>query len=149
MDIGKKIKQARSSAGLTQAQLGDLLGVSGSMIGQWETNVRKPKPETLLRLSDALDITFGDFFPEDVLEGIKAGFERGMEEEQEQWKLSGYTFDLIENLLIESFWHLNEEGKRKALEYVEDIADNPKYQRELSADEVFIPNRKGRYSNTK
>ena len=39
MTTGEKIKEARKKAGMTQAELGTLLGVSGSMIGQWENDL--------------------------------------------------------------------------------------------------------------
>ena len=39
---GEKIRAARKSAGLTQSELGKMLGVSGSMIGQYETEARRP-----------------------------------------------------------------------------------------------------------
>ena len=53
--IGLKIKLARKSKGLTQSQLGEIMGLSGSMIGQWENGLRKPKIETLVRIEKALD----------------------------------------------------------------------------------------------
>lgn len=56
MTTGEKIKRARKAAGLTQQELGELLGVSGSMIGQYEGNLRNPKHETLLKIARALKV---------------------------------------------------------------------------------------------
>lgn len=56
MTTGERIKRARKAAGLTQQELGELLGVSGSMIGQYESNLRKPKHETLLKIAKALKV---------------------------------------------------------------------------------------------
>lgn len=53
--IGTKIKECRIKKGLTQKQLGDLIGVSPVMISQYETGIRKPKAETINKLSLALD----------------------------------------------------------------------------------------------
>ena len=50
---GAKIKSARIKAGMTQADLGKAIGVSGSMIGQWENDLRKPKLETIGRIANA------------------------------------------------------------------------------------------------
>ena len=54
MTTGEKIKEARKKAGMTQAELGALLGVSGSMIGQWENDFRHPKLETRANSSKAV-----------------------------------------------------------------------------------------------
>ena len=56
MTTGQRIQQARKIAGLSQKQLGEKLGLSASMIGQWENDLRNPKIETLKRIADALDI---------------------------------------------------------------------------------------------
>ena len=47
MNTGEMIKEARKKAGLTQKELGKRLGVSASMIAQYENSTRKPKLETL------------------------------------------------------------------------------------------------------
>ena len=41
--IGDKIKEIRKDKGLTQKELGELLGVTASMIGQWESGIRFPR----------------------------------------------------------------------------------------------------------
>ena len=56
MTIGDRIRTVRKEKGLTQKQLAQRLGVSASMVGQYETNVRKPKFETLKNFSEALDV---------------------------------------------------------------------------------------------
>ncbi|MCI6830504.1 MAG: helix-turn-helix domain-containing protein [Clostridiales bacterium] len=58
MTLGEQIKSKRKEKGLSQKELGSLLGVSGSMIGQYENNIRKPKMETLYRILQALDVTW-------------------------------------------------------------------------------------------
>lgn len=57
MTIGERIKTTRKAQGLSQQQLGKLLGVSSSMIGQYEIGHRNPKLETLERIADALSVT--------------------------------------------------------------------------------------------
>ena len=56
MTIGERIKKARKDAKLTQKDLGEKIGVSGSMIGQWENDLRCPKMETLQKIASALDV---------------------------------------------------------------------------------------------
>lgn len=60
MDFGKLLKEARLSAGLTQKELGDKLGISASMVGQYETGYRNPKTETIVRFANALGKNFYD-----------------------------------------------------------------------------------------
>lgn len=60
--IGKRIKDFRKAANLTQKQLGERIGVSGAMIGQYETGVRNPKRETVEKISAALGVHITDFY---------------------------------------------------------------------------------------
>lgn len=64
--VSEAIKKARKSKGLTQKDLGNLLGVSEVMIGQYERGVRNPKIEMLSRISTALDIPFSSLLPDDL-----------------------------------------------------------------------------------
>ena len=61
MTVGERIRILRKEAGLTQKQLGEKLGVSASMIGQYETNSRKPKLETLIKIADYFGVSI-DYF---------------------------------------------------------------------------------------
>ncbi len=56
MTTGERIQSARKQAGLSQKELGTRLGVSGSMIGQYENDLRNPKQETLQNIADALGV---------------------------------------------------------------------------------------------
>lgn len=57
MTTGERIRQARKSAGMTQAELAHKLGISAAGIAQWENDLRNPKIETLRKLADALGVT--------------------------------------------------------------------------------------------
>ena len=59
MTTGERIRQARKSAGMTQAELAHKLGISAAGIAQWENDLRNPKIETLRKLADALGVTPG------------------------------------------------------------------------------------------
>lgn len=48
------IARRRIAAGMTQAQLGALVGVQGTYIGAWERGERKPKLDALIRIAEAL-----------------------------------------------------------------------------------------------
>ena len=53
MSTGKRIKDARRKADLTQKELGAKLGVAYQTVAQWENDLRKPKIETLTRIAEA------------------------------------------------------------------------------------------------
>lgn len=57
MDIGEKIKSARIAKGMTQEELGKLLGVQKSAIAKYESGrVVNIKRTTLKKISDILDL---------------------------------------------------------------------------------------------
>lgn len=60
MTIGERIKKIRQEKGLSQKELGEKLGVSQQMIGQWETGKANPKIETLIKIAEALDCEVSD-----------------------------------------------------------------------------------------
>lgn len=62
MTTGEKIREARKRVNLTQKQLGELIGVSGAMIGQYETGIRNPKTETLKKLAKPLCISWFELY---------------------------------------------------------------------------------------
>ena len=47
MNAGEYIKKHRQKKGLSQKKLGEKLGVSQQMIGQWENGNSNPKVETI------------------------------------------------------------------------------------------------------
>lgn len=62
MNIANKIKQLRASAGLTQEQLANRLGISAQSISKWETGVTMPDITLLPALSGELGVTIDDLF---------------------------------------------------------------------------------------
>lgn len=57
MDIGEKIKTARQAKGMTQEELGEILGVQKSAIAKYENGrVVNIKRSTLKKISDVLEI---------------------------------------------------------------------------------------------
>ena len=58
--IGENIKRIRKEKGLSQKELGQKLGVSQQMIGQYEKSNAVPKLETLQKIADALDVPLSE-----------------------------------------------------------------------------------------
>ena len=65
MEIGQKIKQARITKGLTQEELGNLVGLQKSAIAKYENGrVVNIKRSTLQKLAKALDLRGSDLIIE-------------------------------------------------------------------------------------
>lgn len=55
--IGEKIRKLRKSQGLTLNDLGEKMGITGSLVGQYERGIVNPKPETITRFANALGVS--------------------------------------------------------------------------------------------
>ena len=62
MELGKKIRQLRFKAGLTQEQLADQLGISAQSVSKWENNVAMPDITSLPLLAEIFGISIDDLF---------------------------------------------------------------------------------------
>lgn len=128
--IGAKIKECRIKKGLTQKQLGNLIGVSPVMISQYETGIRNPKAETINKLSLALDskellmynyvihanITYDQKLYNEFYNTLFDG-------------LSGLSPNdaSYEQVILKSFRQLNKTGKQEAIKRVDELTELPKY----------------------
>lgn len=65
MKINQKIKQFRERLGLTQQQVANLVYVSESTIGNYETGKRNPSIELLQQIAHVLKVDISDFFEEE------------------------------------------------------------------------------------
>lgn len=55
--IGEKIRSLRKAHGWTLSYLGEQMGISGSLVGQYERGILNPKPETIARFASALGVS--------------------------------------------------------------------------------------------
>ena len=62
MELGKKIKQLRFKAGLTQEQLADKLGIGPQSVSKWENAVAMPDISTLPLLAEIFGVSIDDLF---------------------------------------------------------------------------------------
>ena len=136
--IGASIREQRKKQKLTLNELGLKMGISGSLVGQYERGVVNPKYETIMRFAKALNTT-----PRELLSGVwksQLSQELLSQEMEEMFKSEDcveikYTFggELIpvtaQEKLNNAFAKLNAEGKEVAIERVEELAQIPKYQK--------------------
>lgn len=112
MTTGELIKQARKQRNMSQKELAEKLGVSASMIGQYENDLRNPKLETIQRIATALEVD-----PYSLMDFDTA---------------TAALEDRINNKskdLLTAFDQLNDEGQQKAVERVEELTEIPKYKK--------------------
>lgn len=110
MNIGQKIKKARIEKGLTQQELGDLIGVQKSAIAKYEAGrVVNIKRSTMQKITSALNLR-----PSELL------FEDGPEETADFHVRVLTDFELLDAL--KDYYKLSNENKK----IVRDLIHNMK-----------------------
>lgn len=66
MGIGYRIKEARENLGLTQIELGNIVGVTGSAITNYEKETSHPKEQIIYKLMEALNVDANYLFQDAV-----------------------------------------------------------------------------------
>ena len=61
--IGTRIKTARQARGLTQAEVGNALGILPQHVQAWEAGRRNPGPKHLAKLAEVLGLDVRDLLP--------------------------------------------------------------------------------------
>lgn len=62
VSIGERIEDLRLEKGLSQMQLGKLIGVSQKAVDYWERSVNEPKSSYIMALVNVFGISFDEFF---------------------------------------------------------------------------------------
>ena len=126
MNIGKRIKQARKKANITQKELGKLVDMSHQQIAQYENNSRNPKFETLNKIAEALNVGVWDLYDELPSEEIN---ERKMEL-MHHLRFGTDREGRKAGEMLNKYLLLNDTGQDKALEQVELLTKIQEYQKD-------------------
>ena len=133
MELGKKIRQLRFKAGLTQEQLGEKLGVGAQSVSKWENAVAMPDITSLPLLAEVFGVTIDDLFDLTAEQRLNR-LENRMDAEEElprelYWEYeeflkgqlgAGEHRQRATELIAYLHWHsMNAEGK-KAAKYARD-----------------------------
>ena len=59
LDFSQRLKQLRRDRHLTQAQVAKRIGVTAAMVSSYETDIRLPSYEVMVRLADLFGVTVG------------------------------------------------------------------------------------------
>ena len=157
MTIGERIKFVRKQAGMTQQELADRLETSYVGISLWESGKRKPKPESLMRIAEVLDIpatyfTENGHISEQEYQATVQQHSEGAQEEVERWErvceeLHKLHDDVVAEMrigrekqskhtdeLLQIYEQLNAKGKRKLMAWAKDFSKIPEYQLPLDSE---------------
>ncbi|MBD5463645.1 MAG: helix-turn-helix domain-containing protein [Lachnospiraceae bacterium] len=134
MTIGKKIREMRKKAGLTQKELGKLSNTSETTIKQYELDKRQPRIEQLKKIANVLNVKITDFLEKDEdNEHDISSFQftnyedlRNTLSEIPEWKEVVRQKDRDDKLLS-NFRQLNETGQAKAIDRVAELTEIPRY----------------------
>ncbi len=120
MSIGKRIKEARINAGLTQKELAEKAGTATGTIQQYELGKRQPRLVQLEKIAYALETTVSELVDSNYWHTLSE------EEARESWE-ENVPFYLSPEARIKNIMSLmNKEGKCKVVEYASDIL--PQYR---------------------
>lgn len=112
MIIGNRIKEARKNKGLSQQQLGDMLGVSKVSVCGYETGTRIPTLDNFLQLIEILDLTPDYILGRDV--NVIAD-----QEEPYTVKLSKHDLEIIKELKKhEDLYNLLSDDPKRVIELI-------------------------------
>lgn len=65
MNLGNKIKELRNKKGISQKELGEILGVDQRTVSVWEQNKFEPSDEMKKKLCDYFNIKISELFGEE------------------------------------------------------------------------------------
>ena len=103
--FGERLKIARIKNNIKQAELGEILGVAGNTISNWEKGVSRPDLDTLVKISSILKVSPNSFL--------------GVDDDKE--------LTLEETDLLTSYSLLNSEGRKRLETYLADLLLINKY----------------------
>lgn len=66
MFLAQNLKYLREQRGLSQRTFSEEIGLSGSAVGMWETEERKPDIEMIIRLAEYFGVTLDDLVLRDL-----------------------------------------------------------------------------------
>lgn len=123
--LQERLKERRTEKGYTLLELANILGVKEATVQRYESGeIKNIKHETVVKLADILNCS-----PQYLMGWVDIPNDISSFEELTPKK----------QRLLKRFDSLNTSGQDKAIDYVSDLADNPKYQKEDCAHEPEAP----------
>lgn len=118
MKIGEKIKQLRLEKGLTQEELGLILGVKKAAIQKYESGqVQNLKMDTIKKLCE----TFNKFPAHFIYDDFDKALEKKIKTDLQVIEVIEKRFGKIRVEILEGIIDLTDDNANKVLEYVRDL----------------------------
>ncbi len=130
MEMKTKIKELRTANGLTQAELGERLGISAKVISKWENGESLPPCEHLPNLADVFHICIDELFGRTHNEKVdlkkevrKFGFDHAYRISDMQKLVSYMLLEMKERENFEGGWY-SEQVMREISDDLERLIEN-------------------------
>ena len=133
MELGKKIRQLRFKAGLTQEQLADKLGIGPQSVSKWENAASMPDITTLPLLAEIFGISIDDLFDLtseqrlnrienslDITEELPQDLFREYEDFLKTQLDDAGNGQRAKSLIAYLYWHRMNSNAQKAAKYAKD-----------------------------
>ena len=119
MAIGEKIKQLRKNKGLTQEELGYLLGVKKAAVQKYESGqVQNLKQAVIKKLCEVFDKTPSYF----IFDDFDSELEKELKTELKFVQIVQKKYGEEVYRILEAVVDLNDDSKKKVVEYINDIS---------------------------
>ena len=117
-EIAKNLLHHRKKCNLTQKEFAEKLGVKNSAVSNWENGLNSIDIDTLHRACGVFGVTVNDMY------GVFAN-------------LQSEDYQPQEKQLIHNYRSLNQEGKEKIVEYIDDIIQSGKHKKHNNVGNDF------------
>ena len=129
MSFGSRLRERREALHLKQSELGQMLGVTGSAIGNYEKGVSSPKADILYKVFDVLQCDANYLFQDEMSKDEKNAPSKDDE------AVARYLMP-EESELVNLYRSLNRDGKSTLLAAARGFAGNPAVREEKYSSET-------------
>lgn len=129
MTIGERIRKARLSKKLSQAELGEKLNVSQAMIAQYERGKRTPKIYTIQKIAHELEVPVSSLLGWNDITFV---------ENRQVSAINTLVEDVNENILLNFYRQLNDIGKEEAYKRIGELTLIPDYKNPFFQGQQFV-----------
>lgn len=117
--VGKRIRHRRWMVGMTQQQLGDLVGIKFQQIQKYETGMNRVSASRLWDIAHAMNVTINFFF-----EGLDADARDAAMADMETTSEKGdLMVDREAQELVRSYYSIPEEQRRRLFDLARVLSD--------------------------
>lgn len=136
------IRSVRKAAHVTQQELAEQIGVNRATLSKYESGQIEPSISQLRKICTALNCHLQDIMSMEEMNGVLhkvVATAIRAEKDIRKERIERFTRNELGLTIIDLFEQLNHEGRSKAVDYMHDLSENPKYQRGTSTKQETPP----------